>query len=80
MKYIIPFIHLDKHLDGDYTSFGKSPFNDQSSTKTKYIKLNSKTQNIFCCVNENLANFLYNLTGGDKKKDVSNVMINFWNT
>ena len=35
--------------------------------KTKYIKLNTKTQNIFCCVDENLTTFLYTLTGGDKK-------------
>ena len=34
------------------------------STETKYIKLNTKTQNIFCCVNENLTTFLYTLTGG----------------
>ena len=32
------------------------------STETKYIKLNTKTQNIFCCVNENLTAFLYTLT------------------
>ena len=25
-----------------------------ASTKTKYIKLNTKTQNIFCCLNESL--------------------------
>ena len=39
------------------------------STETKYIKLNTKTQNIFCCVNENLMTFLYTLTGGDKKTE-----------
>ena len=27
------------------------------STETKYIKLNTKTQNIFCFVNENLTPF-----------------------
>ena len=32
-----------------------------ASTKTKYIKLNTKTQNIFCCFNENLTTFLYTL-------------------
>ena len=37
------------------------------STETKYIKLNTKTQNIFCFVNENLTTFLYNLNRGDKK-------------
>ena len=30
-----------------------------ASTKTKYIKLNTKTQNIFCRLNENLTTFLY---------------------
>ena len=29
--------------------------------------LNTKTQNIFCCVNENLMTFLYTLNRGDKK-------------
>ena len=38
-----------------------------SLTETKYIKPNTKTQNIFCFVNENLTNVLYTLTGGDKK-------------
>ena len=38
-------------------------------TETKYIKLNTKTQNIFCYVNENLTTFLYTLTGGDKKTE-----------
>ena len=37
-------------------------------TKTKYIKLNTKTQNIFCCVNENLTTFLYTLTGVTRKQ------------
>ena len=43
--------------------------NDQSiaSTKTKYIKLNTKTQNIFCRLNENMTTFLYTLNKGDKK-------------
>ena len=43
---------------------------DQSiaSTKTKYIKLNTKTQNIFCCLNENLTTFLYTLTGPTRKQ------------
>jgi hypothetical protein len=39
------------------------------STETKYIKLSTKTQNIFCCVNENLTTFLCTLTGGDKKTE-----------
>ena len=39
------------------------------STETKYyIKLNTKTQNIFCFVNENLATYLYTLTGGTRKQ------------
>ena len=33
------------------------------STETKYIKLNTKIQNIFCFLNENLTTFLYTLTG-----------------
>ena len=43
---------------------------DQSiaSTKTKYIKLNTKTQNIFCRLNENLTTFLYTLTGATRKQ------------
>ena len=45
-------------------------FNDLSigSTATKYIRLNTKTQNIICCVNENLTTFLYTLTGGTRKQ------------
>ena len=38
------------------------------STETNYIKLNTKTQNIFCFVNENLTTFLYTLTGGTRKQ------------
>ena len=38
------------------------------STETKYIKLNTKTQNIFCFVNENSKTFLYTLTGGTRKQ------------
>ena len=34
------------------------------STETKYIKLNTKTQNIFCLLNENL----HNLTTGTRKQ------------
>ena len=33
-----------------------------------YIKLNTKTQNIFCCLNENLTTFLCTLTGGTRKQ------------
>ena len=33
-----------------------------------YIKLNTKTQIIFCCVNENLTTFLYTLTGRTRKQ------------
>ena len=38
------------------------------STETKYIKLNTKTQNIFCFVNENSTTFLYTLTGGQENR------------
>ena len=38
------------------------------STETKYIKLNTKTQNIFCCLNETLKTFLYTLTRGTRKQ------------
>ena len=37
-------------------------------TETKYIKLKTKTQNIFCFVNENLMTFLYTLIGGTRKQ------------
>ena len=37
-------------------------------TKTKYIKLNTKTQNIFWRLNENLTTFLYTLTGATRKQ------------
>ena len=36
------------------------------STETKYIKLNTNTQNISCCANENLTTFSYTLTGGQE--------------
>ena len=39
-----------------------------ASTKTKYIKLNTKTQNIFCGLNENLTTFSYTLTGETTKQ------------
>ena len=43
---------------------------DQSigSTKTKYIKLNTKTQIFFCYLNENLMTFLYTLIGATRKQ------------
>ena len=50
-------------LNTSYLSIG--------STETKYIKLDTKTQNIFCCANENLMTFLYTLiraTGKQKEK------------
>ena len=37
------------------------------STETKYIQLNTKTKNIFYCVNENLTTILYNR--GNKKTE-----------
>ena len=39
-----------------------------ASTKTKYKKLNTKSQNIFCRLNENLTTFLYTLTGATRKQ------------
>ena len=33
-----------------------------------YIKLNTKTQNIFCRLNQNLMTFLYTLTGVTRKQ------------
>ena len=39
-----------------------------ASTKTKYIKLNTETQNIFCRLNESLMTFLYTLTGATRKQ------------
>ena len=57
-----------------WVSFKKSKYflstNDLSigSTETKYIKLNTKTRNIFCCVNESLTTFLYTLTGGQENR------------
>ena len=38
------------------------------STETKYIKLNTKTQTIFCFLNENLTTFLCTLTRGTRKQ------------
>ena len=44
-----------------------------ASTKTKYIKLNTITQNIFCRLNENLTTFLYTLTGATRKQKEKNI-------
>ena len=38
------------------------------STETKYIKLNTKAQNIFCRLNENLTTFSNTLTGETRKQ------------
>ena len=55
-----------------YTNYlpANFPTNDLSigSTETKYIKLNTKTPNFFCCFNENLTTFLYTLTGAARKQ------------
>ena len=40
------------------------------STETKFTKLNTKTQNIFCCLNEHLTTLLYTLK---KKTSVSSL-------
>ena len=47
---------------------------DQSiaSTKTKYIKLNTKPQNIFCCVNESSTIFYTLSIEWDKKTEGDN--------
>jgi hypothetical protein len=37
-------------------------------TKTKYVKLNTKTHKNFCRLNENLTTFLYTLTGATRKQ------------
>ena len=39
------------------------------STETKYIKLNTKTQNIFCYVNKKLTTFFIHFDRGDKKTE-----------
>ena len=39
-----------------------------ASTKTRYIKLNTKTLDIFCHLNENLTTFLYTLTRATRKQ------------
>ena len=44
------------------------------STETKYIKLDTKIQNIFCCVNQNLTTFLYTLTRKQRRKKVFSLM------
>ena len=53
-----------------YISILGNKNNDLSigSTETKYTKLDTKTRNIFCCVNENLTTFLYTLTGEQENK------------
>ena len=39
--------------------------------------LNTKIQNVFCCVNENLTTFLYTLNSGEKKTEVEK-KLSFW--
>ena len=36
--------------------------------KTEYLRLNTKTQNIFCRLNDYLTTFLYTLTGATRKQ------------
>ena len=60
---------LRQTLSGRF--FQKKFFSNDLSialTKTKYIKLNTKTQNIFCRLNENLTTFLYTLIGATRKQ------------
>ena len=63
-------------LPGSPSSFS---IYDQSiaSTKTKYIKLNTETQNIFCRLNENLTTFLYTLTGATRKQKEKKKVFSF---
>ena len=41
------------------------------------LKPNTKTQNIFCCENENLTTFLYTLTGGTRKQEEKKKVFSF---
>ena len=41
------------------------------------LKLNTKTQNIFCFVNENLMTFLYTLKGGTRKQKEKKKVFSF---
>ena len=56
--YKFSFADIPKDLDG-MCVFCQKP---------KYIKLNTKPQNIFCRLNENLMTFLYTLTGATRKQ------------
>ena len=50
-------------------------------TETKYIKLNTKTQKVFCCANENLMTFLYTLIGATRKeKEKKSFLFKVYNT
>ena len=49
---------------------------DKPNTKYEYV-LNTKTQNIFCCVNENQTTFLYTLTGGRRKQKEKKKVFSF---
>ena len=69
LKQLMVFRVLRQTLSGRF--FQKKFFSNDLSialTKTKYIKLNTKTQNIFCRLNENLTTFLYTLTGATRKQ------------
>ena len=62
---------MTKHeIDACINFLKQMQSNDQSIalTKTKYIKLNTNTQNIFRRLNENLMTFLYTLTGMTRKQ------------
>ena len=69
-KKIYGIFFLYFSMSYNFWKRSKHGINDQSIawTKTKYIKLNTKTQNIFCHLNENLTTFLYTLTGATRKK------------
>ena len=48
------------------------------STETNYKKLNTKTQNIFCCVNENLTTFYTLWLGGQENRRRKKVFFLKW--
>ena len=69
LKQLMVFRVLRQTLSGRF--FQKKFFSNDLSialTKTKYTKLNTRIQNISCCLNENLTTFLYTLTGGTRKQ------------
>ena len=60
-------MNMEIRINLEFSGFVIYPL-DKPNTKHEYI-LNTKTQNIFCCLNENLLTFLYTLNRGDKKTE-----------